>query len=73
MARRIILAVALVIAACGAVFLVKQFQEPAKAALTPPAPPATPVVAAKVMSSDVPIYLRGVGTVIAYNNVIVRS
>ena len=73
MARRIILAVALVIVACGAAFLFKQFQEPAKAALTPPAPPATPVVAAKVMSSDVPIYLRGVGTVIAYNNVIVRS
>jgi multidrug efflux system membrane fusion protein len=30
-------------------------------------------VAAKVVSHDVPIYLRGVGTVIAYNNVIVRS
>jgi multidrug efflux system membrane fusion protein len=73
MARRIILAVALVIAACGAAFLLKQLQEPAKAALTPPAPPATPVVAAKVVSHDVPIYLRGVGTVIAYNNVIVRS
>src|SRR5215510_7014117 len=73
MARRIILAVALVIAACGAAFVLKQFQEPAKAALTPPAPPATPVVAARVVSHDVPIYLRGVGTVIAYNNVIVRS
>jgi multidrug efflux system membrane fusion protein len=73
MARRLIIAVAFVIAACGAAFLFKQLQEPAKAALTPPAPPATPVVAAKVMSHDVPIYLRGVGTVIAYNNVIVRS
>lgn len=31
------------------------------------------VVAASVVSHDVPIYLRGVGTVIAYNNVIVRS
>ena len=67
------LLVAFVIAACGAAFLFKQLQEPAKAALTPPAPPATPVVAAKVVSHDVPIYLRGVGTVIAYNNVIVRS
>ena len=37
------------------------------------APPAIPVVAAKVQRHDVPIYLRGVGTVIAYNNVIVRS
>src|SRR6201999_4420495 len=26
-----------------------------------------------VLSHDVPIYLRGVGTVIAYNNVVVRS
>ena len=36
-------------------------------------PPAIPVVAATVLSHDVPIYLRGVGTVIAFNNVIVRS
>ena len=36
-------------------------------------PPAVPVVTGVVRSSDVPIYLRGVGTVIAYNNVIVRS
>jgi membrane fusion protein, multidrug efflux system len=43
--------------------------KPAQAA----APPAVPVVAAPVLSHDVPIYLRGVGTVIAYNNVIVRS
>jgi membrane fusion protein, multidrug efflux system len=43
----------------------------------PPAPPSTPqavpVVAGTVASHNVPIYLRGVGTVIAYNNVIVRS
>jgi len=37
------------------------------------APPAVPVVAAKLTAHDVPIYLRGVGTVIAYNNVVVRS
>ena len=35
--------------------------------------PAVPVVAGTVHQGDVPIYLRGVGTVIAYNNVIVRS
>jgi membrane fusion protein, multidrug efflux system len=34
---------------------------------------ATPVIAGKVESGPVPIYLRGVGTVIAYNNVVVRS
>jgi multidrug efflux system membrane fusion protein len=39
----------------------------------PAAPPPVGVVAAPVQSHDVPIYLRGVGTVIAYNNVLVRS
>jgi membrane fusion protein, multidrug efflux system len=45
----------------------------AKSAPPPAAPPAVPVVAKTVASQDVPIYLRGVGTVIAYNNVVVRS
>jgi multidrug efflux system membrane fusion protein len=40
---------------------------------TPAAPPPVGVVAALIQSHDVPIYLRGVGTVIAYNNVLVRS
>ena len=44
--------------------------EPAQAAVPPP---AVPVVADTVASHDVPIYRRGVGTVIAYNNVVVRS
>jgi membrane fusion protein, multidrug efflux system len=35
--------------------------------------PSVPVVAGLVSSHDVPIYLRGVGTVIAYNTVVVRS
>jgi membrane fusion protein, multidrug efflux system len=35
--------------------------------------PPAPVVAGTVASQDVPIYLQGVGTVIAYNTVIVRS
>lgn len=36
-------------------------------------PPPVPVVAAQIQKHPVPIYLRGVGTVIAYNNVVVRS
>ena len=32
-----------------------------------------PVVAGTVQGHDVPIYLQGVGTVIAFNNVVVRS
>ena len=38
-----------------------------------PLPAAVPVVAATVTSKDVPIYLRGIGTVIAYNTDVVRS
>jgi multidrug efflux system membrane fusion protein len=37
------------------------------------APVAVPVVAGMVTSHDVPIYLTGVGTVVAYNTVVVRS
>src|SRR5215475_7422692 len=37
------------------------------------APTAVPVVAAVVDAHEVPIYLRGVGTVIAYNTDVVRS
>jgi membrane fusion protein, multidrug efflux system len=42
------------------------------AAQTDPSP-AVPVVAKTVNPHPVPIYLRGVGTVIAFNNVVVRS
>ena len=42
-------------------------------AATAPEPVRVPVVTSMVTSGDVPIYLRGVGTVIAYNNVVVRS
>ena len=45
----------------------------APAPQAPTASAAVAVVAALVQSHDVPIYLRGVGTVIAYNNVLIRS
>jgi len=51
-------------------YLFVRTPKPAEAAAPPP---PVPVVAQKVENGDVPIYLRGVGTVIAYNNVIVRS
>src|SRR5467141_4243354 len=37
------------------------------------APPAAPIVAGVVAQHDVPIYLNGVGTVIAYNTDVVRA
>ena len=44
-----------------------------RAAVAPLASPAIPVVAGVVRQHDVPLYLRGVGTVIAYNTDVVRS
>jgi multidrug efflux system membrane fusion protein len=38
-----------------------------------PAPPTAPIVAGAVAQHDVPIYLTGVGTVIAYNTDVVRA
>src|SRR5580704_6118386 len=38
-----------------------------------PAPPTVPIVAGAVAQHDVPIYLSGVGTVIAYNTDVVRA
>jgi multidrug efflux system membrane fusion protein len=44
-----------------------------KAVAAPAAPPAVPIVAGIVAEHDVPIYLSGVGTVIAYNTDVVRA
>src|SRR6266550_1118954 len=38
-----------------------------------PVPPTVPIVAGTVAQHDVPIYLTGVGTVIAYNTDVVRA
>src|SRR5882724_2234998 len=69
----IIAAIVVVVLAGGGFryFTRPQTSEPATAAAVPT--PAVPVVAAAVTSKDVPIYLRGVGTVIAYNTDVVRS
>src|SRR5882757_6895354 len=61
---------ALVVAGALYLTLAHAFEKPAVATV---APPAVPVVAGIVNSHEVPIYLRGVGTVIAYNTDVVRS
>jgi len=49
-------------------------RQPMRTHAAEPEPPVEiPVVAARVTSSDVPIFLTGVGTVIAYNTDVVRS
>jgi membrane fusion protein, multidrug efflux system len=64
---------ALAVAAIVGALVVKH-RFPSEAASAQPAAVATvPVVAGTVISHEVPIYLQGVGTVIAYNTVIVRS
>jgi membrane fusion protein, multidrug efflux system len=75
MARtRSMIAIAVLIAAAagGFIFWHQSDAEPNKEEAATP-PPTTPVVAGTVKSGPVPIYLRGVGTVIAFNNVVVRS
>ena len=62
-----------VAAVVGALVVKHRFPFEAASARTPPVVPTVPVVAGTVSSDDVPIYLQGVGTVIAYNTVIVRS
>jgi multidrug efflux system membrane fusion protein len=58
--------------AIGGIFVgVNHLKRSPPAALT--TPPGVPVVAGTVAQHDVSIYLRGVGTVIAYNTVVVRS
>jgi multidrug efflux system membrane fusion protein len=61
-----------VLAAGGLYFAHDQALEKSSAA-TPAAPPPAPIVAGTVAQHDVPIYLTGVGTVIAYNTDIVRA
>jgi multidrug efflux system membrane fusion protein len=72
MNRPILIAMIAAVVSAAAGFATIHFlvdAEPAPAA----APPPVPVVATTVTQHDVPIYLHGVGTVVAYNNVIVRS
>jgi membrane fusion protein, multidrug efflux system len=70
--KLIIFAATLIAAACVAL-AAKHLTAATEPGQTAAPPPPVPVVSGTVHQGDVPIYLRGVGTVIAYNNVIVRS
>jgi multidrug efflux system membrane fusion protein len=61
-----------VVAGAAFVFL-PDFTEKTNAAPEPQGPPPVPVVAGTVEQHDVPIYLIGVGTVIAYNTDVIRA
>jgi multidrug efflux system membrane fusion protein len=77
MRKKIVIPAALLIAvlAIGGVLAITHkfpFEQSAAAGAAAP-PPAVPVVGGVVAQHDVPIYLDGVGTVIAFNTVVVRS
>jgi membrane fusion protein, multidrug efflux system len=71
--RRAFLGILTAAAVAGAAGLFMFGRGTGAAATTPAAPPTVPVVAGTVESGNVPIYLRGIGTVEAYNTVVVRS
>jgi membrane fusion protein, multidrug efflux system len=76
MRRRLVISAAVLIAvlAIGTVLAVThRFPFERAAAPASATAPTAPVVAGTVAQHDVPIYLQGVGTVIAYNTVVVRS
>jgi membrane fusion protein, multidrug efflux system len=75
MKRTIVVPAAVVIAAiaAGALFHFGHGSLFQKAVAAPAPPPPVPVVAGIVARHDVPIYLTGVGTVIAYNTDVVRA
>src|SRR5260370_26217151 len=74
MRRRLFIpAVLLVIVAAGGGVFAFKHGLASKSPAAAPAVPQVPIVAGTVVQHDVPIYLTGVGTVIAYNTDIVRA
>jgi multidrug efflux system membrane fusion protein len=76
MRRKLVISAALLIAAVavgGGLAATHRFPFERSGPPPPAATPTVPVVAGVVAQHDVPIYLTGVGTVIAYNTVVVHS
>ncbi len=71
--KRLIQTVLLTVVLAGGTGLALMAKSASKNSATPAAPPPVPIVAGTVAQHDVPIYLTGVGTVVAYNTVVVRS
>ena len=74
MKKKIAIPAALLTAALAAGgLLYVTYGHPFEKADAAPTPPTVPIVAKTVAQHDVPIYLTGVGTVIAYNTDVVRA
>src|SRR6202142_3222728 len=75
MKKRVIIRAALLAAvlAAGALLYFTHAHPLQRATAAPAPPPAVSIVAGVVAQHDVPIYLSGVGTVVAYNTDVVRA
>ena len=73
MNKKVVMPVAVLAALLAASGLYLMYAHPFTKVAAAPAPPVVPIVAATVAQHDVPIYLTGVGTVIAYNTDVVRA
>src|SRR5215469_12575706 len=75
MKKKIVVPAALLTAvlAVGGLLYFTHTQPLETVAAAPAPPPAVPIVAGVVTQHDVPIYLSGVGTVIAYNTAVIRA
>src|SRR3979411_926351 len=74
MKKKVVIPAALLTAVLAAGGLLYFTHNPVeKVAAAPAPPPAVSIVAGAVAQLDVPIYLSGVGTVIAYNTDVVRA
>jgi multidrug efflux system membrane fusion protein len=71
--KSIIAALVTGVVAAGGLFYLLHVRPLDEATATPVSPAPVPVVAATVTQHDVPVYLVGVGTVIAYNTDVVRA
>src|ERR1700720_1551512 len=72
--RTVLAGLLLILAVIGGGAYALSSAQPAKQAVPAPSgPPPVPVVADTVKSGDVPIYLRGIGTVQAYNTDTIRA
>src|SRR6478672_4585355 len=69
----VIVGVVLVVAAVGYFFVDQALRDKARAAVAPSGPVGIPVTVAVVEARDVPVYIRGLGTVQAYKTVAVKS
>jgi multidrug efflux system membrane fusion protein len=73
MKKKVIISAALLAAVVAVGGFYFTHTKPLEKVAAAPAPPAVPIVAGAVVQHDVPIYLSGVGTVIAYNTDVVRA